>query len=283
MNNSSVSGHTNSIAVLTPVFNDPIGLARTLASLRSQNISFDWILVDDGSLPHVEVDTEDLPFCVHCINLKKNLGITRALNTGLKYILDNNYDFIVRLDAGDVALPDRFQLQLQAMQQDQSLGVIGSWVRLVDPNGQTLLIREMPETNAAIRDRHKRTSGMVHSSVMIRTDVIREVGTYREEYPYAEDFDLWLRIHRVAMLANVPKVLLEVEVRPNSISTGRRKTQVKSRIRLLCREFNLLSPGAYVGLLTNCLLYMTSFSQALIIKKLLQRVTLRPTLLKNES
>ena len=258
------------LAVLTPVYNDAGGLARTLESLRTQKVDFDWILVDDGSKEPVVIDDENLPFRIHCIRLDPNGGITAALNAGLQYILPHQYRWIARLDAGDEACPDRFLRQQKALENDPSLGAVGSWVECVDPAGNSLLIREMPASNEAIARRNKRASGMVHPAVTMRSETIRQVGMYREEYPAAEDFDMWLRIQKVAKLANIPEVLLRMEVRPGSISTGRRSTQVNSRIRLLLREFNWLSPRNYAGLIVNLALSLVSHSQSLTIKRFLR-------------
>ena len=129
------------VAVLTPVYQDPDGLKRTMDSLKAQTIhDFDWIVVDDGSQPPIEMDNEDLPFNVRIIPLERNQGITAALNAGLEYILESGYDFVARLDAGDVALPDRFAKQLNFLRMHAEYGAVGSWVELVDPTGTTLLV-----------------------------------------------------------------------------------------------------------------------------------------------
>ncbi|WP_430452905.1 glycosyltransferase [Rhodopirellula europaea] len=258
------------LAVLTPVFNDATGLVRTLESLKLQQVLFDWVIVDDGSQPAITVP-DNLPFKVKLIRLDPNRGITSALNTGLSHIFQQNYDRIARLDAGDVALPGRFAKQMDAMDSNPQLGALGTWVRLVDEQDQPILVRELPVGNRAIRRRHQRTSGMVHSSVMLDASVAQTAGLYNDTYRYAEDFDLWLRIGRLAELDNLPEILLEVEVRPDSISTGRRKTQVASRMRLLRREFSFKSLGSYTGLIANVGLYLVSFSFSMRAKRLLQR------------
>ena len=260
------------LAVLTPAYNDPLGLKRTYDSLVSQNIPLTWFLVDDGSSPILELPTRHPPFDVQLIRLVKNSGITNALNTGLAEIFCQDFDFLARLDAGDVALPGKFRKQLDELLRNSQLGALGTWVRLIDAEGKELLTRRLPATHAQILARHRRTSGMVHSSVMLRLDVLREVGFYSPSYPYAEDFDLWLRVQKKADLGNIPEVLLAVEVRPGSISTSKRRTQVRSRISLVLREFNPMVPQAYVGLVANLFLYCVSYSQSLRIKRWLTKL-----------
>jgi glycosyltransferase involved in cell wall biosynthesis len=236
------------IAVLVPVFNDPDGLRRTLHGLVRQTAPYHLYIVDDGSDTPINVSTElRSKGQVDIIRLNTNGGIAGALNAGIERVLSRPHSYLVRLDAGDVPHCRRLERQAELLDNEPEIGVVGTWVRLVDQRGRALLIRRFPETDRAIRRRHRTGSGFVHSATMIRIDALPPNPVYSQGYPYAEDFDLWLRIQRDWRLHNLPEILLDVEVDPASTSTAQRPTQVRSRLRLLRRELALLSPLSITG------------------------------------
>ena len=97
-------------AILSPYYNYPTGLARTLGSLAHEREDFTVYLVDDGNTPALEI-TGTYPFPIRIVQLEKNSGIVAALNAGLKEILSGNFDFIARIDAGDNWITGRLAAQ----------------------------------------------------------------------------------------------------------------------------------------------------------------------------
>jgi hypothetical protein len=68
---------------------------------------------------------------------------------------------------------------------------------------------------------------MVHPAVMLRRDAVMTVGGYRQEYQWAEDLDLFLRLARVGRLANLPEILLDYRQHLRSVNRNRHETQQK--------------------------------------------------------
>ena len=90
------------VAYLIPVFNDQCGLNKSLQSLAESEGGFDVVVVDDGSTPCIAVEQNEFPFSVRLISLDENQGIEAALNSGAEWIEREGYEFVARLDAGDV-------------------------------------------------------------------------------------------------------------------------------------------------------------------------------------
>jgi glycosyltransferase involved in cell wall biosynthesis len=138
-------------------------------------------------------------------------GIARALNRGLASC---DADFVARMDADDLAHPERLAVQLEALDADRSLAAVGSQVRLfpgrlVRPGMQRYAAWLNGLTRAALVDRDLFVEApLVHPAAVIRRDALEAVGGWRDG-PFPEDYDLWLRLAATGRaLTNVPRLLL---------------------------------------------------------------------------
>src|SRR5688572_29234183 len=105
----------NKTILLIPHYNNPLGLMKSLSSISCiENI--DVLVVDDGSNQPFDEGMVSNSFnangSVFYIYSKVNQGIEFALNSGLEFIIQKKqYQFIARLDCGDLCLGNRFQIQ----------------------------------------------------------------------------------------------------------------------------------------------------------------------------
>ncbi|HEX2135105.1 MAG TPA: glycosyltransferase [Microvirga sp.] len=237
------------LAVLIPVFNRQRGLERTLHSLRDDGASFDVIVVDDGSDPPLRVP-DDLPFTVTLIRLARNRGIAAALNTGLERITAAGYEYIARLDAGDLSLPGRFAAQMAFLDWHPDHAVVGTQVKFMDPGGKLLFCSRAPTRHEEIIRSQRYKSCFAHPSVMMRTSALVKSGFYSERYPGSEDYELFMRLAKTYKLGNLDKVYLEYEVSPDSLSS-RKFRHGLGRLLVLIRYFSPFSVHAYLGIFRN--------------------------------
>lgn len=236
------------LALLVPVFNGQDALERSLASLRESEEKFDVFVVDDGSDPPIET-VANLPFTIELIRLPKNGGITRALNAGLARIMTRGYEYVGRLDAGDVSLPGRLEAQVAFLDAHPDHAAVGTHAEYVARNGTRLFIFRPPDDHEALTRYLKRRNGIVHASVVMRTACLVECGGYDERYCGAEDYELWCRLGQRYKLANVPEVLFQVEVHDASITA--RRFRSLTRLNAQLRHFDPLSLNAYLGILRS--------------------------------
>ena len=130
---------SNQAVVLLACHKDSAALRRTLESIRRDSDDVSVIIVDDGATeplahyasgPHVEV-----------IRLDRNHGLTRALNVGLKRVLEMGYGFVCRIDAGDESMPGRLHAQLSYLKTHPDIWLVGTWADYVDvQTGRTLFL-----------------------------------------------------------------------------------------------------------------------------------------------
>ncbi len=255
------------VACLIPVYNSAEGLKKSLDSLEGLNSEFDVVVVDDGSEPAIDFDRSRYSFDIQLARLNQNQGIEGALNEGLRLIQQAGYEFIARLDAGDCMVPGRIDKQIEFLDAEPNCGVVGTWVEMVDGDDQPLYRLMHPTTHEGILQKHRFNTGIAHPSVMMRTSLIPQVGLYSSKYKAAEDFDLWLRIQKIAELRNIDECLVRKEISTASISAKQHERQTFSRLRLLCREFAWMEPRSYAGLVHCAASFLFSYSTVAYLRQ----------------
>jgi len=202
------------VSVLLPYRNAGATLEEALAGILAETrVPLELVAVDDGS-------TDEGPAIVQRIAERDErivriatggVGIARALARAHEV---SRAPFLARMDADDVSLPDRLPLQLDALTRDARLGAVGSRVEAFpDEAVGEGLARYVAWMNAIVSpDDHAREifveAPLCHPSVMLRRDALESVGGYRD-VPWAEDYDLWLRLHAAgSSLAKVERTLL---------------------------------------------------------------------------
>ena len=260
------------LAVLIPVFNGQDALERSLASLRDSDERFDVFVVDDGSDPPISLPS-DLPFSVRLVRLPKNGGVTKALNAGLAPIIAAAYDYVARLDAGDISLPGRFAAQMAFLDAHPDHAVVGSYAEFVDPHGKRLFVYRPATDYQALSRFLKWRNGLEHPCVMIRVACLVVSGLYDERYCGSEDYELWRRLDRNYKLANLPVVFVKKETHASQITARRFRSAARLRVQL--RYFDPLSFIAYAGILRSLVALVTS--QRLVLRAKQWRDRLRPS------
>jgi glycosyltransferase involved in cell wall biosynthesis len=207
------------VSVVLPVYNAERYLATALDSLLNQTYGdFEIIAVDDGSTDR-SVDILN-----RYADRDGRIRVLRRPQETLGAVLDEGVGeargtYIARMDADDVAYPDRFEAQVRYLRAHSDVGIVGGQTRLIDPEGFPLGPAERPLSHDAIETALLQGEGaaMEHPAVMMRTAVVRKVGGYPRHRETSEDVDLYLRIAECARLANLPKTLLDYRLRPDSI------------------------------------------------------------------
>jgi glycosyltransferase involved in cell wall biosynthesis len=212
-----------------PVYNAENFLAEAVESIQSQTFQ-DWelVAVDDGSTDSsgtiLARFASDDPR-VRVLGGEENRGVAAALNRGWR---EARGELVARLDADDVALPERLARQVRFLDVNASVAVVGSAAVLVAPDGTHLSVTPIPTSSTAIRATLLRHNCLNHPSVMIRRAILEEFGGYR--FNHVEDYDLWLRISQRYELANLPEPLTLYRVHPGQVSIQALEEQARRMI-----------------------------------------------------
>jgi glycosyltransferase involved in cell wall biosynthesis len=114
------------VTVLMPVYNASCYLREAIGSILLQTLrDFEFIIVDDGSTDESRDIINSYPDTrIKVISHKTNLGLITALNTGI----DNARGrYIARMDADDISAPERLEKQVEFMEMNSEIGVLGTW------------------------------------------------------------------------------------------------------------------------------------------------------------
>lgn len=242
-------------AFLMPAYNSSrADLDRTIASLTSQSEPADVIIVDDGSRTPIR-DLVPEQTGVEVIRLPRNGGITAALNFGLEHILAQGYTYVARMDCGDICTPDRIARQQAHMDGHPELDLLGSCADIVDEAGNHLFF-EGTVGDAAIRRKLFDNPAFKHPTFFFRTDSVRRLGPYSDQYPHAEDYEYLRRFAAKGTIDCLPDILLIYEKNAAGISSRNRFRQLTSRLKIQLRYFVPTSPAAWVGVLRTCVTLM---------------------------
>lgn len=226
------------VSFLVPVYNPGRYLAEALESLLAQTFAdFELIAVDDGSTDgSLAVLRRFAQRDARVIVLSRpNTGIVGALNDGLAVARG---EYIARMDADDVAAPERLAVQLAYLDAHPEIVAAGSSVVMVDTQGRALKDFKAQTDPRLIRERLVAATdiGIIHPTLVVRRAVLERVGGYRPAYQLVEDFDLFLRLLDEGELGNVPEPLLDYRQHPASTNFTRYRTQHELMDRCLAEH-----------------------------------------------
>jgi hypothetical protein len=220
------------VSVLLPVFNAGETALEAASSILGQTFrDFELVLIDDGSVDgSVERVFSSEDPRLRLVTHTENLGIVAALNSGLSVATG---DLIARIDADDIARPNRLQAQVDLMDARPGVGLCATgWttVDLVDsrPVSQLTPVRH----HGGLRLNLLYGNPIHHSTVMFRHALVEQVGGYLPERWPVEDYDLWLRLSEMALLAAIPQRLALVRSSRCGISARNTARQVAMAARL---------------------------------------------------
>lgn len=261
------------LIVLIPHYNDPKALEQTLLSI-DESFDVDVLVVDDGSTQKPDRDKLSQLYQngkLFFEDLEENSGIGIALNQGLERISKMDYELIARLDCGDYNKKNKYKKQLDFLKANPDVKLVGTWADMVDEEGKLLFVLEHPTTDADIKRQMYKNNMFIHPTVVFYKEILNTVGFYPEKYRRAaQDYALFFKVSKNFKVANLPESLLTYRMDDNSISTSKRKLQVKHRINIIMDNFYLGFYPVY-GILRNSILYFMSRDTTTKLKQLLRK------------
>jgi hypothetical protein len=133
--------------------------------------------------------------------------------------------------------PNRLQVQADFLKDNPSISVVASNVTLVNEKGQVIGHRSPPSGHRGISHSLRFGNCLVHPSIMFRRTEILRVGGYEDTYPYAEDYDLYMRLIDTNKFDALPESLTNYRIFADQISSQHSSVQLKSSVDILSRYF----------------------------------------------
>lgn len=219
------------VSILMPVYNSEKYLREAIESILNQTFTdFEFIIILDPSGDNSQALIESYPD--QRIILLKNderMGLPRSLNRGLQVARG---EFVARMDADDISMPERLAQQLDFMNKHSDIGLCGTWIKYF---GEKNLVLAFPTDDATIRCKLLFENNLAHPSVMIRKNILVENNLfYDPAFIEVEDYDLWRRCSAYMSFANLGEILLLYRLHPEQAgkSDFARQQKFAGRVRL---------------------------------------------------
>jgi O86/O127-antigen biosynthesis beta-1,3-galactosyltransferase len=210
-----VRGMVPKISVLLAIKNGGAYSKECIESILNQSFrDFELIIIVNSSTDNT------LAICQNFANKDDRIKVFESCISQLNYnlnlgLMHSSGEYLARIDADDVAFPKRFEKQVSELSNHD---VIGSFVTEINEDGLELGLREFPITDKEIRSQIFYKTTLAHPSIMIKKDILLEVGGYQGGL-YAQDLDLWLRLMRDKNISfyNIPEPLTKYRIHANQI------------------------------------------------------------------
>jgi glycosyltransferase involved in cell wall biosynthesis len=255
---------------------DPELFAKAIASVYRNELKPDYmVLVVDGpvsaQLEHQILSTEK-KHGTKVVRLDIARGLAEALNAGLAHI---NTEWVVRADADDYNLPQRFKRILELLHKQTDLDLVGSAILEVERDGTPVAHRVMPVHQEEIRKFLARRNPFNHMTVAYRRSLVERCGGYPNIY-LREDYALWaIMIMAGARCANLSEVLVNATAGRDMYQrrSGWRYAKAERRLQALLVRLGLKSQlhGAIDGIARSSVFLAPAFFRRLIYERILRR------------
>lgn len=206
------------LTVLLPTYDSVTHVERAVESVLGQTFDdLELIVVDDGSTDGTREVVES--FADERLRLlvrEDRTGLPSALNRGIEAARG---EYVARQDGDDYSAPERFERQVEYLDDHPSVAMIGTGARLLSETG-TVVGRRRVLARPTFEDLLSRNH-FVHGSVMMRRDALGAVGGYDEFFDISEDYDLWLRLRARYPLRNIDEPLYALRIREGSVYGSR--------------------------------------------------------------
>lgn len=222
------------VSIIMAVYNGQNYLPKAIESILNQTYhDFEFIIVDDGSSDNTDNICRDYALQdprIILLRNRQNQGLTYSLNKAWKASKGN---YIARMDADDISLPNRLEIQVNYMDTHPKIGLLGTFYQEIDNNNQvTKKNIRFPTNPILIKWRLCFENPIPHPTIIMRRSIFEYMGGYGEVWKTTQDYDLFTRLSRITKLANYPEVLYYWRVHKDSISSKRNSEQRENAIRI---------------------------------------------------
>jgi glycosyltransferase involved in cell wall biosynthesis len=210
------------VSVIMTCYNSATYLEEAVKSVLNQTIGdLELILIDDGSTDNtleIARHYQNQDGRVSLLALPENSGPASARNCGIKV---SRGEWIGILDSDDIAMPSRFEKQLELAESDKGLVMIGSSTIIIDENGFVIKEYKYPTKHHGLSTRlYSQRAFPPHSSMLYKKDIFKNLPVFNPRFVPAEDYDLWLRLSEIGKIASVDQPLVKLRKHNHNISNS---------------------------------------------------------------
>ena len=230
---------TPMVTCLLPVFNGEKYLRAAIDSVLAQTYAdFELLIINDQSTDGTEAIVRSYTDPrIRLLNTPERMRLVPSLNYGIQIARGR---YVARMDADDISHPERFRYQVELMERNPDLAVLGTDI-VVFSDDPSRGRRPMapPTEHWQIRFEFIRNCCIYHPTVMLRKSVFADFPAYDPQFSMSEDYELWLRLTRKYRAANVNRALLFYRKHSGSVSQKQAEQMYANSARALATDLTL--------------------------------------------
>ncbi len=209
---------TTPVTVLMSVYNGMPYLKDAIDSILQQTFTdFKFLIFDDASTDgtsQVLVQYAQKDSRIQIVTNDRNYGLGTNLARGVEMA---QTPWIARMDADDIAVPNRLELQLNYVRRHPDISVLGGYAIEIDRHGQIVGERKFPTSHQQIK-KLVWTNPFSHGTVLLHRESMLKVGSYSSKLAKRQDYELWFRCAKANLqFANLPTPLIYYRFTDNTL------------------------------------------------------------------
>ncbi|MFD2803316.1 glycosyltransferase [Litchfieldia salsa] len=214
----------------------PKFLLESIKSIINQTLlPNEIVIVQDGELTTELTEIlgkyeRNYPNLFKFIKLDQNVGLGPALAIGIN---ECNNHIIARMDSDDICHPERFERQINYLNENPSIDVVGSWIGEFDQDyTEVTNVRKVPLSYQDVLNFAKTRNPLNHMTVVFRKKAVLDAGNYKP-FLWNEDYYLWVRmLNQNYKIVNLGEILVYAR-------TGSEMYKRRGGIQYLLKDISL--------------------------------------------
>ncbi|MGX9519202.1 glycosyltransferase family 2 protein [Vibrio mediterranei] len=229
------------VSVVVSCYNGEEFITESIDSILNQTFTdFELIIINDGSTDGSAsiIESYNDPRIVF-VDFKDNQGLINCLNFGFEKSIGK---YVARFDADDICYPERLERQVEFLEKNPDVSIVGTYANVVDENGILTGVKMKPElSDIDIRVASCFYCRFVHPTVMIRRRVLVNNGIrYDKNALHSEDYVLWSEIALHGKFANIPVAGIKYRVHSSNVSKVYSQEQISNSSKARAKFLLLL-------------------------------------------
>ncbi len=208
------------ISILLPVYNAEKFVSGTIQSMLNQTFSdFEFIIINDCSTDRsLQIINDFKDERIRVVSNEVNLGLTKTLNIGLNLC---NGEYIARMDADDISMPDRLQIQVDYLEKHPEIDIVSGNYEIFGSHSE---IVKVPLNEEYLKLDLFFQNSICHPAVMMRKDSLSKFDlSYDTKYLHTEDWALWFNcITKGLRIKNIDHILIKYRLEGQNITVQNR-------------------------------------------------------------
>ena len=209
------------VLVVMPLYNARPYLRPAIEAVLAQTYrNFILLIINDGSTDGSNQDAAAYQERGVLIWHQANQGPGPAMNRAIEYAAAEGIEFIARVDADDLALPERLEKQIALLRLHPRAAACSANCYYIHPQSEQVIgTTTVPVSDRLIRwEIRQGLRGLIQPVCTFRTEPLRRISGYRPHFKLAEEVDVFLRLAEGWELCNHPAYLARVRLNPTSLS-----------------------------------------------------------------